>query len=158
MDFEQLTKILDNPEEFLFNFKNLTHEKRDAYDKGFNAQHPKPNKEYDENGLRYDVEYLGNLGTNLLLVPVEYMARYVDVVTKSHVDRNNDLLIDEIIESDDFTKEDLAKFNATSIGNFAYIYLHSKDRHVRDYMKRNLIQLHVWKVEQLLNYLKEMQN
>ena len=50
--------------------------KEDFYD-----SNPKPNAEFDEYGLRYDIEYLNNIGVDIVFAPIEYMVNYVDVVT-----------------------------------------------------------------------------
>lgn len=162
MDNNILDKINEflnmNPEEALFEHDKLSQEKKDKYAEGFYAQNPRPNKEFDEYGLRYNTDYLNTLGTNILITPIEYMANYVDVVTKNLVDTNDQVLVDTVKQDSDFTKEELNNFNATACGNMAYMYLHTKDSYVKDYMRRNLLNLHKWKVEQIVDYLKQIQN
>lgn len=145
-------------EEALFEHYKLSQEKKDKYAEGFYTQNPKPNEEFDGYGLRYDADYLGNLGTNILISPVEYMANYVDAVTKSTIDENEDVSYLGIDIESDITKEQFSRLNATACGNMAYVYLHTKDKDVKEYTRRNLINIHKWKVEEIIDYLKQIQN
>jgi len=105
----------------------------DIYDKL-----PKPCPEFDSDGLRFPVHVLNELGMNNIVFPIEVMAQFVDGVTKKAVD-NDESTIDIQMESgrkmlDDFYKE----FNATTIGNLAYITLNHKKESTRDNAKEFL--------------------
>lgn len=158
MDFEKIKELMKD-DVFLFDFDNMPSDKKEKWLKGYDDKfNPKPKSEFDENGLRFDIDYLHTVGNNILLIPVKYMAEYVDVITKNYVDTNDEVLIDTIKQDKDFTKDELKNMNATSCGNMAYIYLHTKDNDVKEYMKRNIRNLSLWKVEEMIEYFKKLQN
>ena len=158
MDFEKIKELMKD-DVFLFDFDSLPSDKKEKWLKGYGDKfNPKPKPDFDEYGLRFDTEYLRTLGNNILLIPVKYMAEYVDVITKGYVDKNDEVFIDVIKHDSDFVKEELNNMNATSCGNMAYTYLHTKDNDVKEYMKRNIRNLSIWKVEEMIEYFKQMQN
>lgn len=154
---DKIKEIIENPT-FLFGFNSLSDEKKEKYEKDFYKNNPKPRDKFDQYGLRYDISYLNNFGNNILLLPVEYMANYVDIITKNLVDTNDYILIETIKRDVDIEKSELPNINATACGNMAYIYLNTKDKYAKDYMKRNLLNLHIWKLEEMSQYMKDMQN
>lgn len=90
---------------------------------GFKIEEPDEN--YRSNGLRFDVDYLNNIGKHIIMFPVEDMIKYVDQTTKSLVDTKSEKFIDIIVNSIDHINildEDAYRaLNATSIGNIAYV-------------------------------------
>lgn len=90
----------------------------------------KPSKSYDNYGLRYSVEHLNKIGQSLIFLPIEYMAEYVDVVTKTNVDIGDPDFLEQILNINP-KNIDTSDKNATSIGNAAYVALNSKDEKAR---------------------------
>jgi hypothetical protein len=154
---DKIKEIIENPT-FLFGLNSLSDEKKEKYEKDFYKTNPKPKPKFDQYGLRYDISYLNNLGNNVLLSPVEYISNYVDIITKNLVDTNDYIFIQDIKRSVDIEKYKLCNINATACGNMAYVYLNTKDEYVKDYMKRNLLNLHIWKLEEMSQYIKDIQN
>jgi hypothetical protein len=148
MDKENLSDLLDNPEKYLFGYEDMSDEKKKSYEEEFYSQQPKPNEEYDELGLRYDIDYLNNLGNNIVLCPVEFIANYVDVITKSLVDNNDSNFMENIVLDGVFEEADYPNLNATALGNMAYAYLHIQSEKVRQIIKETLIKVFVWKASQ----------
>ena len=79
-----------------------------------------PTKNYSGMGLRYPVSFLNELGGYAVLLPLEMMADLVDVVTKHHVDTKSESVVDYMLNN---KKMDYSVWNATSIGNMAYVHL-----------------------------------
>lgn len=92
---------------------------------------PAPRGLFDYFGTRYDLEHLKEIGGNLILFPLEHIAEYVDGQTKRSVDiRDMEFLRLQIL-STNVAKIDLSQANATSLGNIAYVALHSKSEEAR---------------------------
>lgn len=83
---------------------------------------PKPFARFDKNGLRYPVRDLDRLGLRIIFFPIEVMAEFVDVVTKTRLDSG------EAMPDITFAglRANYHRMNATSIGNLAYVALHSR--------------------------------
>jgi len=92
---------------------------------------PKPEKEFNSFGLRFSDEHLKKMGGAIILMPLEYMAEYVDIVTKARIDEHDEDFITQqilgISPTADIDNIAMEKWNATSIGNIAYIALNCKD-------------------------------
>lgn len=100
---------------------------RDKFRKEISAKGLRfPNPEFDENNLRFDIAYLNGIGGAICMLPLEFIADYVDGVCKSSVDDNDGLMEEDVI-STDLTTEQLKEVNATALGNAAYIILHTKN-------------------------------
>ncbi len=114
----------------IYKLSDLTEAKRSEIENVINTnpQFQRPNKDFDSNGLRFSVEYLGAIGGAIAFMPLEYIAEYVDIITKDAVDKNETDFIN--ITNEEFSKEygpdDFVKWNATAIGNMAYVTLFSK--------------------------------
>jgi hypothetical protein len=95
-----------------------------------------PTDEFNNYGLRFPIEYLKKIGCNIIFLPLEYMAQYVDTVTKKRVDLDEDFgsFIYKINESD----IENMNINATSIGNLAYACLYSKHEKIRQVCEESL--------------------
>ena len=109
----------------------LTDEQREKFrgemaKKGFIT----PNKEYDQHGLRFDIHYLNRIAGAICMMPLEFMADYVDGVCKSSMDRDDGLMEEDVL-TDDMTEESFKDTNATGLGNMAYMILHTKDEQVK---------------------------
>lgn len=91
------------------------------------TKHPllkRPSEEFNEWGLRFPIDYLNEIGPLPICLPLEYMAEYVDIVTKTQTDKNDEKFLSDI----DYPDEDnYDKVNATAVGNVAYIALTSKN-------------------------------
>lgn len=85
-----------------------------------------PNPKFDNNGLRFDIDYLNRIGGSICVFPLEFMADYVDVVCKESIDKQEGKMEQDIL-ADDATDESLVDINATALGNLSYIVLHTKD-------------------------------
>ncbi len=113
--------------------KDFTPEQIEYIDKAKELQpilSVKPSKKFDNYGLRHSMEHLNTIGGSIILLPLEDMTEYVDVVTKSFVDADETFWIisqyNDLI--DKYTDEGMNRFNATSIGNFAYIAMYCKHK------------------------------
>lgn len=148
---QQFQSLIDNPEKSLFGFKDMSEEKQKAYSEAFYMQHPAPKNEFDEYGLRYDIDYLGKIGSDIVMCPVEFMANYVDATTKSLVDSNNEEFIEgSMLNAAEIMlhKQTYQHINATAFGNMAYLYINVKNDNVRRVIKEALLDIFVWKVRQ----------
>lgn len=95
---------------------------------------------WNKYGLRYSVDYLNSIFPHVVFLPVEYMARFVDLVTKTMVDthntefQNNSLGNLDNPEHQSITEDNMEYWksmfergSATGVGNLAYTILHTKD-------------------------------
>lgn len=99
--------------------------------------YPKPTQEFDMYGLKFTLEHLNYMGRNVLLLPVDHMAQYVDMITKTAIDENDEDFIYASILSPESNIENIDYNNvtATTYGNLAYIYLNCKDQSAKDICK-----------------------
>lgn len=147
---QQFQSLIDNPEKSLFGFKDMSEEKQKAYSEAFYMQHPAPKNKFDEYGLRYDIDYLGKIGSDIVLCPVEFMANYVDMVTKSKIDSDVNSFVESMsVESmiTDIDEEYFTHLNATSLGNMAYAYLHTIGS-AKQSLKEMITKVFIWKANQ----------
>ncbi|MCG8208181.1 hypothetical protein [Tenacibaculum finnmarkense] len=93
----------------------------------------KPFKEFDENGLKYPMNHLRNIGLSIIMLPIEWMSKYVDEVTVNLVR----YAPEELLGSSFLYEYD--KLNATSIGNLAYVSLNVKNE---DFVQKSNELLH----------------
>lgn len=116
----------------------------------------KPEKDFDENGLRFPIEYLNKMSQNIIMFPLEIMAEYVDVRTKNYVDTKDDSFIfHAVIDSDLNIEETYDSINATAIGNMAYIAMFSHDEKARSITEDWLNKIFVKAKGKLLNIINE---
>lgn len=117
----------------------------------------KPNEQFDEYGLRFNIDYLNSVGKNVVFLPLEFMSEYVDVVTKSAIDANDKEFIFHQIHDLDFDVEQMYEsLNATAIGNLAYACLNSQDEKVKELCEKQLSAIFVKAKGKLLNALNEV--
>ena len=118
-----------------------------------------PADEFDENGLKFPIEYLNQLGVNVVFLPIEMMAEYADIITKSSID-GYDKGYYEFLSGDDLESLDemyeSGQINATSIGNMAYIAMHCKDQTQRDLSDAGLNKIFSKHKKAVLNMLPKM--
>lgn len=98
-----------------------------------------PNQEFNVYGLRFPIEYLRNVRNYVCILPLEYIAEYVDVITKERIDYESDIQ-DDFYDYKTYELEDcdLDLVNTTSIGNLAYACLHSKHKKTRQTCEESL--------------------
>lgn len=106
------------------------------------SQFPQPAKEYDSNGIKYPLDFLNSVGLSIIFLPLEYQATFVDAVTLNNLSEiEKDALsivpanVDEAV---------LGRFNATTIGNFAYITLHGENEKAREICMAILEKIYVY--------------
>lgn len=122
---------------------------------GFKWQ--EPNKEFDNNGLKFSVEYLNDLGLNNIFLPLEYMAEYADIVTVKAMQENSITFQKTALSSlilDNSNEINLDQLNATGIGNLAYVYLHTTDEQLKYetlLFLNKLLKIHIGKFADLIN-------
>lgn len=83
----------------------------------------RPNKSYNDLGLKFERDYLSRIGLSLILLPLEIQADYVDVVTMNSYQRMVPANLPDTI--------DINTVNATGIGNVAFVALHSPNEEVK---------------------------
>jgi hypothetical protein len=89
----------------------------------------KPNEEFDMDGLRFDINHYNNIGGAVIFLPLEEMAGFCDVVTKTFVDYDERYwLISQYnaLLKNYSDKETLLHLSSSHLGGLAYIYLHSR--------------------------------
>lgn len=86
----------------------------------------KPESNFDQNGLRYTLAYLNSVGGRIIRLPLELMADYVDAITKDAIDESDPVFVLTQILSIDVETLNMNRWNATSLGNMAYVALHCK--------------------------------
>ncbi len=90
---------------------------------------PEPAKEYNDFGLRYPIEFLNQIGKNIIFLPLEHIADFVDGVCKNNMDEmEGDVLT---IKPEEITDVVIENWNATSIGNIAYVAIHAQQEKAR---------------------------
>ena len=100
---------------------------RDKYRKEITARGLRfPNPEFDKNNLRFDIAYLNGIGGGICMLPLEFIADYVDGICKESIDEADGMMEEDIL-STDITNEDIKGVNATALGNAAYCVLHTKN-------------------------------
>ncbi len=100
---------------------------------------PNPKGEFDEYGLRMPVEALNMVDCAIIILPLEWMAEYVDGITKESIDSDDGVVDNAFLE---VNEPEL--WNTTSVGNCAYIALHSKKENVREVALKVLNQYDDW--------------
>jgi hypothetical protein len=100
-----------------------------------------PNAEFDGFGLRYDIEFLNKVNTNVCFLPVQLMANFHDNVTKNF---HKTFTIKNVGK---FDITNYKNYNATSVGNVAYIYLNTNDNELRQRCYEWLTELIRYEIE-----------
>lgn len=115
-----------------------------------------PNAKFDDFGLRFDVDYLNRIGVNVIFLPLEIMAEYVDAVTKQMIDNNEMGFEYNQIINPDFDVDQLYEtVNATGIGNAAYVCLNSKNEISQKQAEKLLNSLFVKAKDEILKSIGE---
>lgn len=115
-----------------------------------------PAKEYDDFGLRFPIDYLNSFGKNVVFLPLEIMAEYVDIITRSAIDNNEaDFIYHQIHDLDFDVDKMYDNLNATAIGNMAYIALNCQDGKAKEICEKQLNAIFVKAKGKLLNAMNE---
>lgn len=114
----------------------------------------KPKADFDEYGLRYSMEHLNSVVFTIGLFPLEYMADYVDVVTKTNVDNDNNDFISNFLDG---VNRDInfERLNAAAIGNTAYVALNSKNEQAKQHALTFLDKYNDYTAVRLVNLTRE---
>ena len=107
--------------------------------------------------LYFDIEYLNNVGIAIVMLPIELMAEYRDIVTEERIDHWNKfgkkIKVEDLEQFD--IKKDFDGLNATSLGNIAYTILNSDNKEIVDYSINILNQIFVKYKGMLLQQLND---
>lgn len=110
---------------------------------------PNPTKHFNQYGLRYHIDILNKLGKKNIFFPLEYMALFVDVVTKTKTDADDRAFIAANFsggQAVEFNRAEVFdnyhKINATSIGNMAYMLMNYKAENVKTICRMRLEIIH----------------
>lgn len=102
---------------------------------------PKRSATFNKFGLRYDINTLNGLGKRIIFFPIEVMADFVDGVTFTRSSAGEAM--------PDLTFKGLRDMyhllNATSIGNLAYVALHSN--YIKQKAHNFLLLEEIYKIE-----------
>lgn len=90
-----------------------------------------PNDNFNEFNLRYDIDYLNSVGGSACMLPLEFMAYYVDGICKESIDTQEGVMEESLLE-DDISDESFTSMTATALGNMAYIILSTKNEKVKN--------------------------
>lgn len=116
----------------------------------------KPAKKFNDNGLRFPIEYLNVIGKNIIMLPLEIIADYADVITVTAINNNDADFIKFNFSKNDFDIEkEYENINATSIGNLGYVALHCINEPIRQMAETILQQIFVKVKGSLLNFMNE---
>lgn len=100
----------------------------------------RPAAEFDGFGLRFPIEYLNQVNKSIVLLPLELMAEYVDVICKTFIDQDDQEFIFKQILNEDPTIDDkrFENINATAVGNLAYVCLNCKNESARKITEKQI--------------------
>jgi hypothetical protein len=134
-------------------FSEMTEEQKKRYDEFYKSvlltgiggtKVVEPTKDFDEYGLRFTTEYLSYIGKNVIFFPLELMAEYVDIITKTAIDKNDkEFIFNQLIDPDFNIEEQYENLNATAIGNLGYICLNCKDEKAKELTENILNEIFV---------------
>jgi hypothetical protein len=95
---------------------------------------------FNSYGLRFDIDYLRTIGSMVIFFPLEIMADYADQITNSTVMKDpGKCYMDRYQE---LTPSDVMRMNATTIGNMAFVLLHSENEKDKEIAEKVLMQIH----------------
>lgn len=115
-----------------------------------------PEKEFNDFGLRFPIDYLNSVGKNIIMFPLEIMAEYCDVITKSYIDdKDESFIYEQIIDCDFNLEETYGNLNATGIGNLAYMALNCHNERAKEIANEQINSIFVKAKGELLNQINE---
>ncbi len=116
-----------------------------------------PTENFDDNGLRFPVTYLSKVDKQIIFFPLEYIADYADIITKSAIDEDDaEFIFNNIINRDIDVDKDYDNLNATAIGNLAYVALNTKNKDAQKISEDILDKVYVIAKGKMLNELNEI--
>jgi hypothetical protein len=90
----------------------------------------RPFGQYDNNGLKYPVSYLNKIEKEIAFYPLHEQAKYVDQVCYQNA-KNIFFLEEQFSNFDPYDTSQYDGFNATSVGNMAYLALYAPSYEIR---------------------------
>lgn len=106
---------------------------RDSIKRNFNL--------HDSKGLKYTHSELESIFPEIIYLDIKEQAKYADVVTSNSLKFVEEQIIYYEHLPEENLKQEMDKFNATSIGNLAYIYLNTKDDKIKSIIDKLFISL-----------------
>ncbi len=91
-----------------------------------NPKIKKPYKEFDAYGLKFDIDWLNEVGGSVVFLPLEHAAEYADIVTVNGLKEPHPEFLQQY-KNDIEKRQDFSLWNATAVGNVAYVSLFCKD-------------------------------
>lgn len=116
----------------IFRLSELPENTRKGFIKLRESNFKIPNKEFDQNGLKFPITYLNQIKGAIIFLPLEFMAEYVDAVTQTNIDSNNNYFMNKCLINFHSPSEGWENINTTSIGNTAYMALYGNNKELRD--------------------------
>ncbi len=143
----------------IFKLSELSQERLKAVETcmGENGTFKRPNKKFNGYGLKFDIDYLNSIGSTPIVLPLEYMAEYSDMVTRGNIEEHDTEFINDFIDSSE-QENDLSKINATAIGNCAYVALNCSKLSARQAAMKFLEKYFLYFQSQLINHVNKNHN
>lgn len=115
-----------------------------------------PFDEFDENGLKFPLDYLKTAAPAIIFLPLELMADYADGITVLAVRSRDQAFINKLMNDLENFPSDLQTINATTIGNLAYITLHlNQATYVTQETEKKLTEIFEFYKQITLDYLQD---
>ena len=106
---------------------------------------PVPFPEFDGWGLRFTTEHLNALKITVILLPLEDMAIYADVVTYQAIrDANTNFLYEQFFDMLNGHMPRFASLNTTAIGNLALVAMECHIEGIKMRAKATLANIYDW--------------
>lgn len=120
----------------LFRLADYSEERRSKFIEILDKNLPEPFPDYNDFGLRFPIDHLNQMAGSIVMLPLDYAARYVDKIFKSQVDTNHveissaaaSIKHGQILKCNDT----FMQMNCTAVGNMAYVILNSPDKDIRE--------------------------
>ncbi len=125
-------------------FAPMTDEIRNSVENFWYSKYSKPAENFDSFGLKFSHNELDHIGLNVIFLPIEYMATYVDKICF------NDVSNVELVKrrmSCPIDKNIFNQLNTTSIGNLAYLYMHCPSEEIKEKCKKDIQNIFDWYLE-----------
>ena len=115
-----------------------------------------PFDEFDENGLKFPLDYLKTAAPAIIFLPLELMADYADIVTVNAVITRDKAFMVTLLGNLENFPSDLQTITATTIGNLAYITLHlNQATYLTQETEKKLTEIFEFYKQITLDYLKD---
>lgn len=111
----------------------------EMFDERFNGQDfPKIKPDFDQNGLRFDIDFLNSVGTLISILPIQALAQFVDYVTYNNYKSDPTNFHNDLFQIFNNASE-INQLNATALGNLAFIYLNTENPKVKQTIKKIIL-------------------